>query len=72
MNWTADFADPYTYLSMLLSNSTYNCSGINDPEYDALVEQSNSEADPGKRAELMHQAENLPSGNSSISFPFMQ
>ena len=28
MNWTADFADPYTYLSMLLSDSTYNCSGI--------------------------------------------
>ena len=37
MNWTADFADPYTYLSMLLSNSTYNCSGIHDEEYDAIV-----------------------------------
>lgn len=37
MNWTADFADPNTYLSMLLSNSTYNCSGIQDEAYDALV-----------------------------------
>ena len=36
MNWTADFADPYTYLSMLLSNSTYNCSGIHDEEYDLV------------------------------------
>ena len=69
MNWTADFADPYTYLSMLLSNSTYNCSGINDPEYDALVEQSNSEADPGKRAELMHQAEKLAVGEQFYIIP---
>ncbi len=47
MNWTADFADPYTYLSMLLSNSTYNCSGIQDAQYDALVAASDTETDPG-------------------------
>ena len=69
MNWTADFADPYTYLSMLLSNSTYNCSGINDPEYDALVEQSSSESDPAKRAELMHQAEQLAVGEQFYIIP---
>ena len=50
MNWTADFADPYTYLSMLLSNSTYNCSGIQDEEYDAIVEASSREQDPAARA----------------------
>ena len=69
MNWTADFADPYTYLSMLLSNSTYNCSGIQDAEYDALVEQSNSESDPAKRAELMHQAEQLAVGEQFYIMP---
>lgn len=69
MNWTADFADPYTYLSMLLSNSTYNCSGINDPEYDAIVEQSNSESDPVKRAELLHQAEQLAVGEQFYIIP---
>ena len=69
MNWTADFADPYTYLSMLLSSSTYNCSGINDPEYDALVEQSNSESDPAKRAELMHKAEQLAVGEQFYIIP---
>lgn len=69
MNWTADFADPYTYLSMLLSNSTYNCSGINDPEYDALVEQSNSETDPAVRAELMHEAEQLAVGQQFYIIP---
>ena len=72
MNWTADFADPYTYLSMLLSNSTYNCSGINDPEYDALVEQSDSETDPAARAELMHEAEQLARGTAVLYHPALR
>ncbi len=69
MNWTADFADPYTYLSMLLSNSTYNCSGIADPEYDALVRRSDTETDPIKRAQLMHQAEKLAVGKQFYVIP---
>ena len=69
MNWTADFADPYTYLSMLLSNSTYNCSGINDPEYDSLVEQSDSQTDPVKRSELLHAAEQRAVGEEFYIIP---
>lgn len=69
MNWTADFADPYTYLSMLLSNSTYNCSGIVDEEYDSLVARSDSETDPGRRAELLHQAEQLAVGEKFYIIP---
>lgn len=69
MNWTADFADPYTYLSMLLSNSTYNCSGIEDKEYDSLVARSDSETDPGRRAELLHQAEQLAVGEKFYIIP---
>ena len=69
MNWTADFADPYTYLSMLLSNSTYNCSGIADEEYDSLVARSDSETDPGRRAELLHQAEQLAVGEKFYIIP---
>lgn len=69
MNWTADFADPYTYLSMLLSNSTYNCSGIDDPDYDALVAQSDTETDPQKRSELLHEAEQLAVGEQFYIIP---
>ncbi len=69
MNWTADFSDPYTYLSMLLSNSTYNCSGIHDSGYDALVERSDVEKDPKKRAELMHEAERLAVGEKFYVIP---
>lgn len=69
MNWTADFADPNTYLSMLLSNSTYNCSGINDADYDALVRASDTETDPKKRAQLMHEAEKLAVGEQFYIIP---
>lgn len=69
MNWTADFADPYTYLSMLLSNGTYNCSGIQDAGYDALVERSNGENDTVKRAELIHQAEQRAVGEQYYIIP---
>lgn len=69
MNWTADFADPNTYLSMLLSNSTYNCSGIRDEVYDALVEASDTETDPAKRSELMHEAEQYAIGEQFYIIP---
>lgn len=69
MNWTADFADPYTYLSMLLSNGTYNCSGIRDERYDALVRESDSETDPQKRAALIHEAEQLAVGEEFYIIP---
>ncbi|HIX49312.1 MAG TPA: peptide ABC transporter substrate-binding protein, partial [Candidatus Mediterraneibacter caccavium] len=69
MNWTADFADPYTYLSMLLSNSTYNCSGIHDEEYDAIVEASGSEQDPAARSVLLHQAEQRAVGEQFYIIP---
>lgn len=57
MNWTADFSDANTYLSMLLSNSTYNCSGINDKEYDEIVQKSDVEFDLKTRSKLLHEAE---------------
>lgn len=69
MNWTADFSDPYTFLSMLLSDSTYNCSGINDAEYDSIIEESDSESDPEKRSELLHQAEQLAVGEQFYIIP---
>ncbi|HCW54791.1 MAG TPA: peptide ABC transporter substrate-binding protein [Clostridium sp.] len=57
MSWTADFSDPYTYLSMHISNSSYNDNCVNDPEFDKLMAQSNTEKDPAKRNEILHQAE---------------
>lgn len=69
MNWTADFADPYTYLSMLLSNSTYNCSGIKDEIYDDIVARSDVTLDQVKRNDLLHQAEQRAVGEKFYIIP---
>lgn len=69
MNWTADFADPNTYLSMLLSNGTYNCSGINDSTYDEIVKKSDVETDPNQRSALMHEAEQYAVGEQFYIIP---
>lgn len=69
MNWTADFSDPYTYLSMLLSNSTYNCIGIQDEYYDGLITQSDMETDVAARSELLHQAEQYAVGEQYYIIP---
>jgi oligopeptide transport system substrate-binding protein len=59
MQWTADFIDPYTYLSMYRTTDSYNDNGTNCSEYDALMEESNKESDPVKRYELLHEAEKI-------------
>lgn len=69
MNWTADFADPYTYLSMLLSNSTYNCSHVQDKTYDRLVRQSDTETDSACRMKLLHEAEQYAVGEQFYIIP---
>ncbi|MCR5769873.1 MAG: peptide ABC transporter substrate-binding protein [Butyrivibrio sp.] len=59
MQWTADFVDPYTYLSMYRTSDSYNDNGTNCTEYDELMEASNKESDPVKRYELLHEAEKV-------------
>lgn len=54
---------------MLLSDSTYNCSGIQDQQYDDLVRKSDSETDPQKRSALMHEAEQLAVGEQFYILP---
>lgn len=69
MNWTADFADPATYLSMLCSNSTYNCSGISDSVYDELISRADVETDPRERSSLLHEAEQYAIGEQFYIIP---
>lgn len=58
--WLADFDDPINYLYLLQSTTgQQNYGKYANPEYDALLAQSNQEQDPAKRAELFAQAEKL-------------
>lgn len=57
--WTADFPDPVTFLGMFTSNSAYNWTGWNHPEYEALLKRAETTADPKARYDLLQQAESL-------------
>ncbi|MDR2670208.1 MAG: peptide ABC transporter substrate-binding protein [Oscillospiraceae bacterium] len=56
-SWTADYTDPVNYLSLYTSYSGNNDNGVNDAEFDRLVEASNLAMDPAARNELLHEAE---------------
>ncbi len=58
--WVADFDDPINFLYLLDSNTgQQNYGDYSNPEYDALLQQSNRELDLDKRAEIFAEAEQL-------------
>lgn len=60
MGWIADYNDAYTFLEMYNSaENGNNDTGWENPEYTALLEQSNKESDPAKRLELMKEAQGI-------------
>ena len=57
-SWTADYSDPVNYLAQFVSDGGFaSAAGISNSLYDELVERSNTETDPHKRNELLHEAE---------------
>ena len=62
--WIADYNDPMTFLDMCVSGEGAGVWGNNDahydnPEYDALIASAKVEADPAKRTQMLHDAEDL-------------
>ena len=55
--WIGDYNDPFTFSELLHSQHGINDPGYNNPQYDALLEQAAFEGDPGKRIEILRQAE---------------
>ena len=56
-SWVGDYPDPNTFLDLFLSESGNNRTGWSDPRYDALIHAAAAEADPVKRFQILHQAE---------------
>ncbi len=42
LTWTGDYADPYTFLGMWESQSSFNESGFSNPRFDAILKESAS------------------------------
>lgn len=57
--WGADYDDPYSYLELFLSYSSYNYSQYENEEVDALLEASQTEADTDARMDMLNEAEQL-------------
>ncbi len=57
--WGSDYDDPYSYLELFMSSSSYNYSGFKNDEYDALMTATQTETDVAARMEMMHQAEQI-------------
>ncbi len=59
MGWTADYADPFTFLELLTSACGNNHSNWSDPAYDRLLKEANREPDPATRLAKFREAEAL-------------
>ncbi len=57
--WIGDYLDPYTFLSLFISNVGNNDPGYNNPAYDKILADAQKEVDPVKRYEMLHQAEDM-------------
>ncbi len=55
--WTAEYADPLAFISLLTTGNGVNGTGWNDPAYDALVNSANRELDPDRRHAALQKAE---------------
>lgn len=65
MGWGGDYLHPMTFLAGYASDSVLNNSNYANPEYDKLLDEVNSETDPEKAVELMHDAEAILIGEDN-------
>ncbi len=59
MGWTADYADPITFLSIFAGGGGNNWTGWSNKEYDILIVQAAYTADAQKRFAILQRAEAL-------------
>lgn len=59
LGWTADFADPVTFLDVFRTGNGQNWTGWGSPDYDRLIEQAANTSDPQARFEVFQKAEAL-------------
>jgi oligopeptide transport system substrate-binding protein len=68
-SWTADYMDPHTFLSVMMSESENNKSRWKNKKYDELIIQSDLEQNQQKRFVLLKEAEKILAAESPI-IPF--
>ncbi len=65
--WSGDYDDPKTFLDQMRSDAgQMNYGDYRNPAYDALIDQSDQEADTGKRAAILKRAEAMMLADAPI------
>lgn len=64
--WGPDYSDPYTYLELWTTNSSYNHAGYSSAEYDAALAAAITETDPKARMDLLFEAEQIFLGDGVV------
>lgn len=57
--WGSDYDDPYSYLELFKSDSSYNYSRFKNDKVDELLAASQTETDAAARMDLLHEAEQI-------------
>lgn len=67
---SADYLDPFYYLERWVSyNQGYK--QVNDPVYDAMIEEANAQADPAARMAKLHEAEHYLVAENAYTIPLL-
>lgn len=57
--WGPDYADPTTYLNLMITGNAYNYGNYSNKKYDELLKQAAEAPTDEERWELLHEAEDL-------------
>jgi len=65
--WVADYNDAYNFLYLMDTRTgAMNYGGYANKAYDALIDKSNLELDPAKRADILHQADEMMLADTAV------
>ncbi|MEO6875993.1 MAG: peptide ABC transporter substrate-binding protein [Opitutaceae bacterium] len=70
IGWSADFADPITFLGILTTGNGNNWTGWGNKTYDGLLDQAANTVDPTTRFAILQKAEALMLNEAPIA-PFV-
>jgi oligopeptide transport system substrate-binding protein len=64
--WGPDYADPTTYLNLMITGNAYNYGGYSNEEYDAKMQEAADAETDEERWELLHEAEAILMDDSPV------
>ncbi len=59
ITWIGDFYDPFAFLHLWSSDSSYNLGNYHNPEFDSTIRQAVASPDIGDRQRLLQKAEDM-------------